>query len=101
SSSTPQATASPTTRGPSRRTSPGSRRRPSRRSRRASSLSVLVRRGRGWSEVVLRNLHQPCKGAAVAHRQVGEHFAVDLHTGLAEAEHEPVVRQPTLAGGGV
>src|SRR5215471_1591934 len=100
SSSTPQATASRTTRGPSRRTSPGSRRRPSRRSLRTSSLSVLLRTS-GWSEVVLRNLHQPCKGAAVAHRQVGEHFAVDLHTGLAEPEHEPVVRQPALASGRV
>src|SRR5215471_6319970 len=99
SSSVPQATASRTTRTPSRRTSPGSRRRPSLRSLRTSSLSVLVTTG--WSEVVLRNLHQPGKGAAVAHRQVGEHFAVDLHTGLAEPEHEPVVRQTTLTGGGV
>src|SRR3989442_10570123 len=49
-------------------------------------------------EVVFCNLHQPGKGAAVAHSQVGEHFAVDLHTGLAEAVHEPVVRHSRLAG---
>src|SRR5215472_9094326 len=96
SSSTPQATASRITIGPSRRTSPGSRRRPRRRSLRTSSLWGLWS---GWLEVLLRNLHQPSKGTAVTYRQVGKHFAVDLHSGLAEAVHEPVVGQTAQSRG--
>src|SRR3982750_4736353 len=52
-----------------------------------------------WSlEVVLRNLHQPSKGTAVAHGQVSQHLAVDLHSGLAKAVHQLVVRKTRLAG---
>src|SRR5713226_2190949 len=92
---TPAATASATTRGPSRRARPGGRRLARRRSFLATSLSGLVI---GRSEAVLGNLHQPGKGAAVAHGQVGQHLAVDLYSGLAKAVHESVVGQPGLPG---
>src|ERR1700757_3039589 len=99
SNSTPAALASASTRGPSRRAKPGSRRWASRRRRRTSSLSGLLM---SWSlEVVLRNLHQPSKGTAVAHGQVSQHFAVDLHSGLAKAVHQLVVGQPRLPRGRV
>src|SRR5207302_3050295 len=98
SNSSPAAFASASTRGPSRRTKPGSRRTARRRRRRTTSLSGLEI---SWSEVVLRNLHQPSKGTAVAHGQVSQHLAVDLHSGLAKAVHQLVVRQARLPRGGV
>src|SRR6202521_4194991 len=98
SNASPAALASASTRGPSRRTRPGSRRAAMRRKRRTTSLSGLLI---SWSEVVLRNLHQPSKGTAVAHGQVSQHLAVDLHSGLAKAVHELAVRQPRLPRGGV
>src|SRR3989442_276985 len=91
----PAALASESTRGPSRRAKPGSRRVANRRKRRTTSLSGLWI---SWSEGVFRNLHQPSKGTAVAHGQVSQHFAVDLHSGLAKAVHQLAVRQPRLAG---
>src|SRR5206468_6699211 len=99
SKSSPAALASLSTRGPSRRARPGSRRWARRRSRRTTSLSGLLISG--WLEVVLGNLHQPGKGTAVAHGQVSQHFAVDLHSGLAKAVHQLVVGQPRLPRGGV
>src|SRR5439155_188279 len=87
-----------------------------RRSRRTTSLSGLLT---SWSEVgrgtasrdsrvairllkgFLGNLHQPGKGTAVAHGQVSQHLAVDLHTGLAKAVHQLVVWQPRLPRSGV
>src|SRR5205809_1448362 len=98
SSSTPDATASATTRGPSRRAKPGSRRRARRRNLRTTSFSGLMI---GWLEAFLCNLHQPGKGTAVAHGQVSQHLAVDLHSGLAKAVHELAVRQSRLPRGGV
>src|SRR5213080_3917705 len=98
SNSSPAAFASASTRGPSRRTKPGSRRWARRRRRRTTSLSGLLI---SWSEVVLRNLHQQGKGTAVAHGQVSQHLAVDLHSGLAKAVHQLVVGQPRLSGSGV
>src|SRR4029077_12029374 len=80
------------------RTKPGSRRTARRRRRRTTSLSGLEI---SWSEVVLRTLHQPGKGTAVAHGQVSQHLAVDLHSGLAKAVHQFVVGQARLPGGGV
>src|SRR5439155_1748520 len=65
----------------------------------ATSLSGLLISG--WLEVVLGNLHQPGKGTAVAHGQVSQHLAVDLHPGLAKAVHQFVVGQPRLPRGGV
>src|SRR6266699_2254463 len=94
SKSSPAALASLSTRGPSRRARPGSRRR-----LRTTSLSGLLISG--WLEVVLGNLHQPGKGTAVAHGQVSQHLAVDLHPGLAKAVHQFVVGQPRLPRGGV
>src|SRR5690348_15961287 len=95
----PAAFASASTRGPSRRTRPGSRRATSRRSLRTISLAgLLIKR---WSEVFFCNLHQPGKGTAVAHGQVSQHLAVDLHSGLAKAVHQLVVGQPRLPRGGV
>src|SRR6267378_3398156 len=94
----PAALASESTRGPSRRAKPGSRRVASRRRRRTISLSGLLI---SWSEAVLRNLHQPSKGTAVAHGQVSQHFAVDLHSGLAKAVHQLAVGQSRLARGGI
>src|SRR5467141_4203431 len=99
SNSSPAALASASTRGPSRRTRPGSRRTARRRRRRTTSLSGLEIIC--WSEVVLRNLHQPSKGTAVAHGQVSQHLAVDLHSGLAKAVHQLVVRQARLPRSGV
>src|SRR6267143_4334819 len=99
SNSSPAAFASASTRGPSRRTKPGSRRTARRRRRRTTSLSGLEIIC--WSEVVLRNLHQPSKGTAVAHGQVSQHLAVDLHSGLAKAVHQLVVRQPRLPRRGI
>src|SRR5712692_5685131 len=96
----PAAFASASTRGPSRRTRPGSRRWARRRRRRTTSLSGLEMIC-GWLEVVLGNLHQPGKGTAVAHGQVSQHLAVDLHSGLAKAVHQLVVGQPRLSRGGV
>src|SRR5213078_4097146 len=98
SNSRPAAFASASTRGPSRRTKPGSRRWARRRRRRTTSLSGLEI---SWSEGFLCNLHQPGKGTAVAHGQVSQHLAVDLHTGLAKAVHQLVVRQPRLPRSGV
>src|SRR6267143_1412514 len=98
SKSRPAAFASASTRGPSRRTKPGSRRWARRRKRRTTSLSGLEIRE---SEGFLSNLHQPSKGTAVAHGQVSQHLAVDLHSGLAKAVHQLVVRQPRLSRGGV
>src|SRR5947199_191790 len=99
SKSSPAALASLSTRGPSRRARPGSRRWARRRSRRTTSLSGLLISG--WLEVVLGNLHQPGKGTAVAHGQVSQHLAVDLHTGLAKAVHQLVVGQTRLPRRGV
>src|SRR5262249_2989166 len=99
SSRTPAATASRTTRGPSSRTSPGSRRLVRRRSLRTSWLSGLSTSSR--LEVVPGNLHQPPKGAPVAHRQFSEHLPVDLYSGLAESVHEPVVWQALQTRGRV
>src|SRR5438105_5851361 len=93
SNSSPAAFASASTRGPSRRTKPGSRRWARRRKRRTTSLSGLEIRE---SEGFLSNLHQPSKGTAVAHGQVSQHLAVDLHSGLAKAVHQLVVGQPRL-----
>src|SRR5207245_649613 len=98
SNSSPAAFASASTRGPSRRTKPGSRRWARRRRRRTTSLSGLLI---SWSEVLFCNLHQPGKGTAVAHGQVSQHLAVDLHSGLAKAVHQLVVRQPRLPRRGV
>src|SRR6266852_2720914 len=98
SNSRPAALASESTRGPSRRANPGSRRVARRRKRRTTSLSGLLI---SWSEGVFRNLHQPSKGTAVAHGQVSQHLAVDLHSGLAKAVHQLVVRQTRLPGGGI
>src|SRR6266581_8919791 len=100
SKSSPAALASLSTRGPSRRARPGSRRRARRRRRRTTSLSGLEMIC-GWLEVVPGNLHQPGKGTAVAHGQVSQHLAVDLHSGLAKAVHQLVVGQPRLPRGGV
>src|SRR3982074_1840443 len=99
SNSRPAPSASASTRGPSRRTKPGSRRWARRRKRRTISFSGLEISC--WSEGFFGNLDQPGKGTAVAHGQVSQHFAVDLHSGLAKAVHELVVRQPRLARGGV
>src|SRR5467141_4838175 len=98
SNSSPAAFASASTRGPSRRTKPGSRRWARRRKRRTTSLSGLEIRE---SEGFLSNLHQPSKGTAVAHGQVSQHLAVDLYSGLAEAVHQLAVGQPRLPRGGV
>src|ERR1700730_196841 len=98
SSSTPIDIASATTRGPSRRARPGSRRRASLRNLRTTSFSGLAI---SWLEAFLCNLHQPSKGTAVAHGQVSQHLAVDLHSGLAKAVHQLVVRQPRQARRGV
>src|SRR5712671_6651124 len=99
SSSRPAASASAITRGPSRRTRPGSRRWARRLMRRTISFSGLEI---SWSsESFFGNLDQLSKGTAVAHGQVSQHFAVDLHSCLAEAVHELVVRQPRLTRGGV
>src|SRR5438093_13495393 len=98
SNSSPAAFASASTRGPSRRTKPGSRRWARRRKRRTTSLSGLEI---SWSEGLLSNLHQPSKGTAVAHGQVSQHLAVDLHSGLAKAVHQLVVRQSRLPRSGV
>src|SRR5438105_1011086 len=98
SNSSPAAFASASTRGPSRRTRPGSRRWARRRRRRTTSLSGLLI---SWSEGLFRNLHQPSKGTAVAHGQVSQHLAVNLHSGLAKAVHQLVVGQPRLARRGV
>src|SRR5467141_3895622 len=98
SKSSPAAFASASTRGPSRRTKPGSRRWARRRKRRTTSLSGLEIRE---SEGFLSNLHQPSKGTAVAHGQVSQHLAVDLHSGLAKAVHQLVVRQTGLPRRGV
>src|ERR1700716_3791136 len=99
SNSSLAALASASTRGPSKRTWPGSRRVARRRKRRTTSLSGLLI---SWSlEGLFRNLSQPSKGTAVAHGQVSQHFAVDLHSGLAEAVHQLAVGQPRLPGGGV
>src|SRR5207248_9363249 len=95
SSATPASAASRTTRGPSRSAAPGDRRWARRRRYLTASLAGL---SISWSEAVLRNLHQPGKRAAVAHGQVSQHLAVDLHPGLAKAVHEPVVGQPRLPG---
>src|SRR5260370_18643008 len=94
----PAAFASESTRGPSRRTMPGSRRAARRRKRRTTPLSGLLI---SWSEVLFCNLHQPGKGTAVAHGQVSQHLAVDLHSGLAKAVHQLVVRQSRLPAGRV
>src|SRR5438309_1528068 len=88
SKASPAAFASASTRGPSRRTRPGSRRWARRRKRRTTSLSGLEI---SWSEGFLSNLHQPSKGTAVAHGQVSQHLAVDLHSGLAKAVHQLAV----------
>src|ERR1700730_8323189 len=98
SSSTPIDIASATTRGPSRRARPGSRRRASLRNLRTTSFSGL---SISWLEAFLSNLHQPSKGTAVAHGQVSQHLAVDLHSGLAKAVHQLAVGQTRLPGGGV
>src|SRR5258706_4774188 len=98
SNSRPAALASESTRGPSRRAKPGSRRVARRRNRRPAWLSGLEI---SWSEGVLRNLHQPSKGTAVAHGQVSQHLAVDLYSGLAEAVHQLAVRQTRLPRGGL
>src|SRR5438309_3962037 len=98
SNSSLAALASASTRGPSRRTSPGSRRVARRRKRRTTSLSGLLI---SWSEGLFRNLYQPSKGTAVAHGQVSQHLAVDLYSGLAEAVHQLAVGQPRLARGSV
>src|SRR5713101_717404 len=100
SKSSPAALASLRTSGPSRRARPGSRRWARRRRRRTTSLSGLEMIC-GWLEVVLGNLHQPGKGTAVAHGQVSQHLAVDLHSGLAKAVHKLVVGQPRLPRGGI
>src|SRR5579875_337703 len=98
SSGTPQLTASRTTLGPSSSTTSPPRRRARRRSWRTSSLSGLrIRR----SEVALGNLDQPGEGAGIAHRQVGQHLPVELHPGLSQAVHEPVVGETGPAGSGV
>src|ERR1700716_918085 len=97
SNSRPAASASASTRGPSRRTSPGSRRWARRRKRRTISFSGLEISC--WSEGFFGNLDQPGKGTAVAHGQVSQHFAVDLHSGLAKAVHELAVRKPRLPRG--
>src|SRR3989442_6625892 len=94
----PAALASESTRGPSRRAKLGSRRVANRRKRRTTSLSGLWI---SWSEGVFRNLHQPSKGTAVAHGQVSQHFAVDLHSGLAKAVHQLAVGQSRLPRGGI
>src|SRR5216684_7237627 len=99
SNSMPAASASASTREPSRRTRPGSRRVARRRKRRTTSLSGLLMSC--WSEGVFRNLHQPSKGTAVAHGQVSQHLAVDLHSGLAKAVHQLAVGQPRLPRGGI
>src|SRR5207253_1378371 len=83
SNETPASAASRTTRGPSRSAAPGDRRWARRRRYLTASLSGLLIFS--WSEAVLRNLHQPGKRAAVAHGQVSQHLAVDLHPGLAKA----------------
>src|SRR3989442_12215812 len=94
----PASLASLRTRGPSRRARPGSRRWARRRNRRTTSLSGLWI---SWSEGFLCNLHQPGKGTAVAHGQVSQHLAVDLHSGLAKAVHQLAVGQPRLPRGGI
>src|SRR5712692_2528960 len=99
SNSMPAASASASTRGPSRRTRPGSRRVARRRKRRKTSLSGLLMSSR--SEGDFSNLHQTSKGTAVAHGQVSQHLAVDLHSGLAKAVHQLAVRQSRLPGGGI
>src|SRR5207302_7605665 len=87
-----------TARGPSTSTSPGRRSPASRLRRLTSSLSGELITS---LETVLGNLDQPGKGTAVAYGQVGQHLAVDLHSGLAEAVHEPVVRKAALPRGSV
>src|ERR1700694_4276162 len=63
SSATPAATASATTRGPSRRAKPGSRRRARRRNLRTTSFSGLEI---GWVEGFFFHLPPPSKRNAVA-----------------------------------
>src|SRR5207302_2288852 len=98
SNSSRAAFASASTRGPSRRTKPGSRRWARRRNRRTTSLSGLLI---SWSEGFLSNLYQPSKGTAVAHGQVSQHLAVDLDSALAKAVHQLVVGQPRPTRRGV
>src|SRR5438445_13536442 len=46
-------------------------------------------------------LFRSSKGTAVAHGQVSQHFAVDLHSGLAKAVHQLAVGQSRLPRGGI
>src|SRR5438270_4628299 len=52
-------------------------------------------------EALLGNLYQPSKGAGVADRHVGQHFAIDLNPGLAQPVYEAVVGKAAQQGGDV
>ena len=46
-------------------------------------------------------LDQHLEGFGLMHREIGQHLAVDLNTGLAEPVDKSAVGQPVLAAGGV
>src|SRR2546421_6947996 len=54
-----------------------------------------------WSECLLRDLRQLLERRGIAHREVGEHFAVDLDSGAAQSVHEAAVRELVQPRGGV
>src|SRR5512135_1974009 len=79
-------------------------------SRRSSACGTSRRRSRRpasrarrslISEGLLRDLRQLLKRARIADGEIGEDFAVDFHAGLAQAVHQPVVREVVQPGGGV
>src|SRR5882757_1217815 len=118
-----EVSAAPTACAPSARNRPA-RSRPARRSslraattlgvrsvqiRRASGIGAAIASGRGvvlgraalGRHVRLGQLDQRGEGGRVAHRELGEDLAVDLHLSQAQALDETVVGNPVGAGGGV
>src|SRR5882757_3120617 len=118
-----EVSAAPTACAPSARNRPA-RSRPARRSslraattlgvrsvqiRLASGIGAAIASGRGvvlghaglGRHVRLGQLDQRAEGGRIAHRELGEDLAVDLHLGQAQALDETVVGDPVGAGGGV
>ena len=50
---------------------------------------------------VFSDLNQLGERGGIAHGQIGQHFAIDRHTGFLQAEHELAVRQAADAGGSI
>src|SRR4051794_20451080 len=112
----PAARASPTTLAPSStkaRSSWRALRRPTRRRSRLTlgwclprgepnvlgrllGSAALGRRGRRAGD-----LHEGGEGGRLAHGEIGEDLAVDLHAGVLQTVDEPAVAEAVLAGGGV